>query len=267
MKKIFLILLLLPFLVFPQDNYQKNSHVNIRLKETRNKYKIYYTFKDHFDRIHNKSFVFKKEILDQAISKLGVPDSMYDRYIINPENLIKREHILKEGLYMKRGNKLDRDYNAIINYYRDYFKPISKYLIKLLEKQNKDNRINRIEIAMKFIQDIPYGIPEESHSDKHDDGCFAPPEVLLKGYGDCDSKSFLFVCILSHMINPNDIIFVKGENHLLSAVKYDSISGGKYFTHNKRKYYICETAGPGRPLFGKKSTSLGDCYVYPLLLK
>ena len=120
---------------------------------------------------------------------------------------------------------------------------------------------------MKFVQDIPYGVPEESYSDKHDDGCFAPIEVLLEGYGDCDSKAFLFVCILSHMINPNDIIFVHSENHLLSAVRNREIAGGKYFSHKKKEYYICETAGPGRPLFGKRSINLGNCNLYPLSIK
>ena len=64
---------------------------------------------------------------------------------------------------------------------------------------------------MKFVQDIPYGLPYEKRvrskygGYKYDDGIFAPNEVLIKGYGDCDSKTFLFACIVSHMINPDDI--------------------------------------------------------------
>lgn len=266
MKKL-LFILLFPLLVLPQEKYSKNSHVEISVQNKRSKYKIEYIFKDHFERTLSISLVFKRDELDNAIAKFGIPSSMFDTYSKTKEVLLKREQILSDGLYKKEGKKLVIDRNAVVSYYRPYFKHLAKDLIKLLKRNKEDTRLNRIEIAMKFVQDIPYGIPDESYGEKYDDGCFAPPEVLIEGYGDCDSKTYLFICILSHMINPNDIIFIHGDNHLLSAVRSNKVSAGKYFTYKEKKYYLCETAGPGRPKFGKKNSSLGHCTLYPLNIK
>jgi len=269
-----LFLLIIPFLTFGQKKYQKNAHVAISTKETRSKYKINYTFKNHLKETQSVEINLNKKNIDYDIDKLGIPNWMFDKYIVTEKEIVKRKKILYEGLYKQQGNKYLVDYNAIINYYRDNLKVISDYLIKSLKQNKIDNRKNRIEIAMKFVQDIPYGIPSEDRvaskygGYKYNDGIYAPYEVLIKGYGDCDSKTFLFVCILSHMINPNDIVFIKGDNHLLSGVKHNKkISGGQSFSFKGKKYYICETAGPGRPFFGKKNTDVGSAYLYPLKIK
>ena len=272
MQKV-VILLFIPFMFFGQKKYQKNKHVYLNTKETSTQYKIDYTFKNHWNEKQNVSITLNKKKSDNDIQKFGIPKWMFDRYTINSQVELKRAKILKDGLYMKEGENLIADYNAIINYFRGSLYIISDYLIKHLIAKKQDTRVNRIEVAMKFVQDIPYGLPYEYRVPskyggyKYDDGIYAPHEVLIKGYGDCDSKTFLFVCILSHMINPNDIIFIKGDNHILSGVKNTKIAGGRYYNYEGEKYYICETAGPGRPLFGKKNTSVGQAYLYPLKIK
>ncbi len=273
MNKLF-ILLIIPFLTFGQRKYQKNSHVKIHTKETRSDYKINYTFKNHFKKTQTVEITLNKKNIDFDIDKLGIPNWMFDKYIVTDEEIKKRKKILYDGLYKQDGNMYIVDYNAVINYYRVSLKVIADYLIRYLKKNKLDNRKNRIELAMKFVQDIPYGIPSENRVSskyggyKYNDGIYAPYEVLINGYGDCDSKTFLFVCILSHMIKPDDIIFIKGDNHLLSGVRYNKkIGGGQFFSFEGKKYYICETAGPGRPLFGKKNTNVGSAYLYPLEIK
>jgi len=271
----FILIFLVPLLCLSQKNYKKNNHVYINTKETRKNYEVEYEFKNHKDELQRIVITFNKKLSDADINKFGIPESMFEAYPVTPQIQKQRAQILKDGLYKKIGKKLTRDYNAIVNYYRGYFKVIANNLIKHLKKKKNDSRENRINIAMKFVQDIPYGVPSEYRTDKskyggykYDDGVFAPIEVLIKGYGDCDSKTFLFVSILSYMINPDDILFVKGDNHLLSAVKYkQKISNGQYFNHEGESYYICETAGPGRPMFGRKNTNLGSAYLHPLEIK
>mgnify|MGYP006193795697 FL=1 len=270
MKK-FILLFIVPFLCLSQ----KNNHVYINTKETRKNYEVEYEFKNHKDELQRLIITYNKKSSDNDINKFGIPEWMFDSYTVTPQINKQRAQILQDGLYKKEGNKLKRDYNAIVNYYRGSLKNISDYLIKYLKKNKINSRENRINIAMKFVQDIPYGVPFEYKTEKskyggykYNDGVFAPIEVLIKGYGDCDSKTFLFVSILSYMINPDDILFVKGDNHLLSAVKNTGkISNGQYFNHEGESYYICETAGPGRPMFGKKNTNLGSAYLYPLEIK
>ena len=270
MKK-YILLLIIPFLSFGQ----KSDHVYIQTKETRKNYEIEYNFKNHLNELQGVIMKFDKKRSNRGIEKFGIPEWMFDSYTVTPQAIREREQILKDGLYKELNNKYVRDFSAIVNYYREDFEAISVYLISYLKNKKINTRRNKIEIAMKFVQDIPYGDPYEYRTQKskyggykYDDDVYAPTEVLIKGYGDCDSKTFLFVCILSYLINPNDIIFVQGDNHLLSAVKSTTkIAGGRYFNHEGEEYYICETAGPGRPMFGKKNTNIGSAYLYPLKIK
>lgn len=265
--RFFLYLFLLPLFIYPQKGYEKNDHVKINTRLVGNNYVTNYSFKDHFNDLNNLKFSFNQKKMDNIISKLGIPYKMFDRYHSTKEIEIQRDLILNEGMFMKENNKLVLDYNTVISFYRPYCKIISNSLIDLLKSKNEDTRLNRIEIAMKFIQDIPYGLPKKNRK-TYTNGCLAPIDVLIKGYGDCDSKTLFFICILSYMINPDDILIVKGENHMLSAVRDDvkKTSSSDFFRYGQKKYYICETAGPGRFLFGQKSLTRKKYSLEPLII-
>ena len=273
MKKL-LLLLIIPLLSFGQfKETGKNKHVDIEAYTNQESYKIEYTFKDHFNKEHSLIVSWNKARCDDDIDRFGIPKSMLGSYTVTEKVKRDRKKLLREGFYMKQNNILLPDQNAIVKYFREYFVSLAEYLIDILQKQNRDSAINRIEIAMKFVQDIPYGLPPETrisnNRTKKIGGIFAPHEVLIKGYGDCDSKSFLFACILSHMINLNDIIFLRGDNHLLAAVKnFKPNSYDSSFTYNSQKYYPCETAGPARLSFGKMGDGQGGSFqVYELNIK
>ena len=240
--------ILIPLKIYNFTRYSKNSHVSIKTtlvnQET---YKIKYTFKDHFNNLHTMQIFYDKDGIDIENLVLGVPKSMYEPYTVTPLSEIYRKKIIRDGLYVNQGNILRADCNRVVNYYRRYVKKTANDLLKYLKENNLNTRDNKINIAMKFVQDIPYGIPNELNPHKYDDGIFTPTEILINGYGDCDSKTFLFVGLLSYMINPNDILFVDGDNHFFSAIKDYGNSSGTYFNHEGSRYYICETAGPGRP--------------------
>ena len=260
-----LFLIILPCFLFSQSKYQKNKHVQIETNTMGKDYIIEYSFKDHFDEIHDVRFRFDKQETDDAISRFGIPYSMFDRYVVNDENLRKHKRILQEGLFKQTENTLELDYDAVVSFYKPYCKVIADKLIRLLKEQNEDNTLNRIEMAMKFIQDIPYAIPRKNRK-IYKNGCLAPIEVLIKGYGDCDSKTLLFASILTHMIDADRIIFVKGHDHVLTAIYYDEkiLRKSDFFRYNGKKHYICETAGPGRRLFGEKSLSRKKYSLSPL---
>ena len=266
--RFFSIILIFPFFLFSQNKYQKNKHVQIETNIVGKDYVIEYLFKDHFNDIHDISFRFDKQTIDHIISQFGIPYSMFDRYEVNDENLRKHKRILKDGLFKQTDNKLELDYDAVVSFYKPYCKVIADELIRLLKIQNKDNTLNRIEMAMKFIQDIPYAIPRKNRK-IYKNGCLAPLEVLVKGYGDCDSKTLLFASILTHMIDSDRIIFIKGDKHVLTAIHYDekTLRKSDFFRYNGKKHYICETAGPGRRLFGEKSLSRKKYSLSPLKIQ
>jgi hypothetical protein len=125
-------------------------------------------------------------------------------------------------------------------------------IVGSLAEYGADTRRNRIEFAMRFVQDIPYGIPDFKDKDRHFGGVHVPPQLLISGYGDCDSKVLLFVGILAYLIPSADIIFLNQKDHVLSAVREKPEKGLTYVTYRNEEYLIAETAGPGMRLLGQK---------------
>tara|TARA_B100000902_G_scaffold391982_1_gene443557 strand:- start:213 stop:1049 length:837 start_codon:yes stop_codon:yes gene_type:complete len=269
----------LPLFLFSQNEYSKNDHVQIKTNISDSNYIINYTYKDHFSQINYMNLSFDKKTTDKAIRKLGIPYSLFDQYSFSGSSQeevdrkkAKRQEevdsICLHGLFVDRDDVLELDYDLIVSFYKPFFKSIANDLIAVLKKDNNDSKKNRIEIAMKFIQDIPYGQPKRNKK-KFKNGCLAPLEVLVKGYGDCDSKSLLFACILSNMIDSGDILFVIEPDHLLAAVYYNQsmARGSKYFSSNGKRYYLCEVVGPARLDFGEEGKRRTGRKLLPLRIK
>lgn len=195
------------------------------------------------------SYDVKKTLKD--IARYGVPKSFYENITATTQITKDRNKAIKRGFYKQLGNILKPDKSAIISFYRPYCSAIAGGIIYTLINEGSDNRINRIEMAMKFVQDIPYGVPEIKDSTWEVHGLFTPPEVLSRMYGDCDSKAILFVCILSYLIDTKDIILLyQGHDHALVAIKGTPSPQQKYIEIDKVKYIFADVTGPARLAWG-----------------
>ena len=121
--RFYLIIIFAPFFLFSQIQYEKNDHVKIKTKIKQDNYVIYYSFKDHFGDINDMILIFDKNKMDEAISKFGIPYSMFDSYeyssLEQKKRIQKERHrILKEGLFHEKDRELVLDYNAIVAFYR-----------------------------------------------------------------------------------------------------------------------------------------------------
>lgn len=254
--KLFLLLMLCSVTLFAQKNYRKNGHASLWPEKTSEYYRVNYRFKDQWGNMQHFKLHFDIAMTEQMNARFGIPRWMFDRWTVTPENVAEREMVMREGMYRRFGNHLKADYDAIVGYYAPVFgKPIAELIIAQLRAMGKDNSLNRVEMAMKFVQDIPYGVPKDRKEGLHRGGILTPPEVLItSGYGDCDSKTLLFAGILSYLINPEDILFFLQDNHVLSFVAVDGHNlGGTFLTENGRRYYMAETAGPGRRRLGESA--------------
>ncbi|MCS6832989.1 MAG: hypothetical protein NZ521_05410, partial [Flammeovirgaceae bacterium] len=111
---------------------------------------------------------------------------------------------------------------------------------------------SRIELILRFCQDIPYGIPPMTWNGKIIAGLFTPSILLKEGWGDCDSKAMLFCSILAN--NPMyEIIGVHVPGHLYLAVKGVPQAYQATITYKGEEYIVCEPVGPARLELGKKS--------------
>ena len=280
---ILLYLLLVPFNFFlGQEKYSKNEHVKIDCSSTDTHYIIDYTFKDHRNFEHKFNMSLEKHKTDTMIEKYGLPKSYFKKNRkINPEVIEQRKKIAQESFFIVEAGALKKDKKGLVNYYREMTSPIANFIIEYLDKSNQNSRTNRIEMAMKFVQDIPYGVPKSKKNDGKF-GYITPPEILIEGYGDCDSKTILFVCIMSYLIPTTDIVYVSTPGHIFSAIKdydmskmiaeetdyvpytlrkFNKLDLDKYIEFDDSIYFVCETAGSARPNYGENNKKLKLCYI------
>lgn len=239
-----------------QTDYMINKHVDYEVDRKNGQYYITYRFNDQYDELVQIKFSFPSQKTDEDIKKFGIPMSMFDPFPDRPETIKARKRIIESGLFRVDGDIINVDRNRLIETYIDYCKPIALRLAYYLHKEKIDTRRDRIELAMRFVQDIPYGVPEKSKApDTHFGGVSPIPEVLINGWGDCDSKAFLFIGILAHLIDFKDVLYAGETGHLFTVIRNDDndiVKNGKttYFEVNEKFYLVAETAGPARLPFG-----------------
>jgi len=250
---VIIILLFSSFQLFSQKEYIANPYIDFKVNTSDGYYITDYTFKDQFENLQHFTISYPVELTNQMLDRFGVPVWMFDKYLDTEENRIQRQKIIKQGLFKLTDNTIEVDKSAVIDYYSEYFcKPIAGLIVDALAQYGKDTRCNRIEMAMRFVQDIPYGTPDISDKELHYGGVSPPPKVLIDMYGDCDSKALLFAGIMIYLIDSEDIIFLNQTKHVLTAIKGEPEKGHTYVRHKGKKYLIAETAGPGKRLLGEK---------------
>jgi hypothetical protein len=225
--------------------------------EAGNIYWVNYSFLDHENRRQQVTMNLPVEQTRRMVSRYGIPKELLQPYLATDEVIRLRKQVMREGLFSTDGKVITADLSAVTSYYRPYCQQIAVQLLQILAQEGNDSRRNRIELAMKFVQDIPYGVPQLDESERYFGGLLTPPEVLLYRYGDCDSKSVLFAGILSYMIDPDDIVFLRCPDHVLTGISGEP-EAGQFFVvglEDGKKYILAETAGPGRVRWGNPGST------------
>lgn len=238
------------------QNYLRNNHVAIESFQKDDLYLVDYTFRDQFNQSQQVSINLPVAQTRRMVSRFGIPSDMLGPYMATEEVIRLRNQIMREGLFSP-GKVITVDLSAATSYYRPFARQIADQLTQKLIESGQDSRSNRIEMAMKFVQDIPYGIPQFDEADRYYGGLLTPPEVLLYRYGDCDSKTVLFAGILSYMIDPDDIVFLRCPDHVLTGISGEPEKGQFYVvaSGDSKKYILAETAGPGRVAWGNPGSN------------
>lgn len=238
-----------------QPPLEKNDHVRYEVTEADGFYRITYRFKDHFHNFQTYTLDMPVEETNRMIGKFGIPNWLFEPYVDNPANRYYREQEMAAGLFLLNKNTIEVNKSAVLDYYSPTFaQPIANMIVASLADYGRDTRRDRIEFAIRFVQDIPYGVPEYKDKERHYGGVHIPPQMLLKGYGDCDSKVLLFVGILTYLIPASDIVFLNQKEHVLSAIKEKPEKGLTFISYLDEQYLIAETAGPGKRLLGEKGS-------------
>ena len=249
-----------------QKHYTKNPHVVYEVTSDSEYYTVNYTFKDHYDNFQTYNLKLPVVFTDNEIAAFGIPKWLFDPFIDNEQNRVIRNHEITEGLFTINDNFIEVDKSALLGRYAENFcKPIAGLIVQSLQEYKRDTRRDRIEFTIRFVQDIPYGIPDYADKEHHFGGVSPPPGVLRNGYGDCDSKVLLFAGILIYLIPVDDFIFLNQPEHVLSAIREIPDGKSTYIRYDKQDFLIAETAGPGKRLLGEEGEYFGNKFtVEPL---
>lgn len=223
---------------------------SMRVEEVGQDYVFTYNFRDHQGNATSWTWKYDKNIVDKLASSYGVPLDFYEPYVVTNEVLAERERIMKEALFYEDDDYLLPHYPSIVAAHKDFCKRI--YDLAEAHLQEKASFQSRVELILRFCQDITYSVPPSEWNGKIIAGLF-PPSILLKaGWGDCDSKAMLFCSILAN--NPiYEIVGVHVPGHLYLAIKGVPQAYQATITYKGEEYIVCEPVGPARLELGKKS--------------
>lgn len=250
------ILLFLSFILlegYSQINIEKNQHVVYEIETDDDNYEVHYTFLDPFNRLQTYNLTIPTESTHKMINKFGIPRWLFEPYEDTEYNRMIRILELEKGLFKLNENTIVVDKSAVIDFYGlSFCKPIAEMIVASLNEYGLDSRYNRIEFAMRFVQDIPYGIPQYEDRYQHYGGVNIIPRLLITGFGDCDSKVLLFAGIMTYLIPSDDFIFLNQPKHVLSSIKGYPETGQTFIRYKGDKYLLAETSGPGKRRLGEE---------------
>ncbi len=263
MKVIYLTFFLISISCFSAEPelYSKKSYTTEKVEELDDKYYFTYKFKDDFGNMRELKWKFDKWRIDRFLSYFGLQAQ-------TGEKVFATDKEYREGMMKVTGGVVAFDYERIIEDSRELMEPLFRVLYNIKKKYNLSER-EFVILMMRFLQDIPYGVPPLNYNNRFIMGLFPPSELMKSTWGDCDSKSLLMATLLSfdrYYLDRLAIIQVPGHALLgihMSAGPYD-----KTIQYNFKKYIYVEPVGPKRTLFGQTNSPYSNSInVIPLQLK
>ncbi|HEY3570363.1 MAG TPA: hypothetical protein VGP73_20700 [Thermoanaerobaculia bacterium] len=174
------------------------------------------------------------------------------------EELIAR--YLRERGVLLQGEKASVDYAREVEGATGPLTPCFEAL-RQVGTGEEDRRL--LALFLAFFQDLRYEVPPPVELGRHILGFRVPTAVLVRGGGDCDSKSAAFCALWRH--RPERAILILVPGHALVGVEGAPHANEAYVRLGNRYFVLCEVAGPGKvpPGFGGISGSFEYVMIEP----
>jgi hypothetical protein len=174
-----------------------------------------------------------------------------------------RLRAIKAELYAQRGlrvtgNRLSIDYDGLI---RRGTEPLGGCFGALARAGAGYTRRQHLGLFLAFFQELAYEIPPDRERGRRTLGLWVPTEVMVRGRGDCDSKSVAFCSMWRRFASR--ALFILLPRHALVAVEAKPRPGEHFVRLGNRYFVLCEVAGPAKPHPGRKPVS--GAYEYLLV--
>jgi hypothetical protein len=155
-----------------------------------------------------------------------------------------RDYMASKGFKILNGKTVSVDMPAVVRRGAPVVNPAAQALARIARQQGYDAE-EVVGVAASLVQTaLVYRIPEHIDRDgRHTGGIFQPATALLKGWGDCDTKTGLLAALLSNWPNYR-MVGVGVPDHYLMAVLRTPDSGDVFVEHEGLQYVLIEPAGP-----------------------
>ena len=223
------------------SEYQKNPLTKQSVEITEKVYAFKYKFSSPSNEWFEWTWKYKRIETNEMIKKFGITESIFRPYQATKKNVKLRNRVIKKSFFKEEGNVLYPDFNRIIPFYMGFTSPLYALTIRTLGKDSTPRE--RVEFLLRFVQDIPYGIPPNRSNSKVITGILPPPQIFIEKWGDCDSKVLLLSSILAH--EPRyKILLVYLEKHLLMAFEGRPHPNDSYIVFQGKKFILADPTGP-----------------------
>jgi hypothetical protein len=163
------------------------------------------------------------------------------------ENDLERElEKIRAELYRTRGivsqnHRLSIDYEQIA---RQGTAPLENCFRALERTGIGYTRRQYLGLFLAFFQELTYELPPDNDGRRKIFGFWVPSDVMVRGRGDCDSKSTAFASLWRHF--PERVILIVLPKHVLVGVEAPPGPGERFVRLGNRYYLLCEPAGPAK---------------------
>jgi len=129
-------------------------------------------------------------------------------------------------------------------------------------REAKLDSVQAVELAMSYVQAIPYEIPKDRPF-----GLLPPALVAAQKKGDCDSKALLLHMLLDSLGVDSGLLTSDGDGHSMLGVAIPA--QGTKITHEGRSYAFVETTAKNAPIgwISKELLTPNDWVVVPVRVR
>jgi hypothetical protein len=154
-----------------------------------------------------------------------------------------KAYLTSRRFVLMKDNSVDAD---VPRYVRDSAPFVDSLALQLdaAAKKKHYESSDLIDALASFVQTaLIYNVPPNVEGDIHTGGIWPPVATLLKGWGDCDTKTAAMGAILSHWKSVR-MLGVAVPDHYLLAVLKAPLKGDLTVEYHGTPYVLVETAGP-----------------------
>jgi len=155
----------------------------------------------------------------------------------------RRDYLVSKGFKLLAGNVVEADVPAMVKRSVTALQPVAIALDSVSVRNGYDSE-TLVGAAAAMVQTaLYYRIPPDLEEGKHTGGILPPAMSMVRGWGDCDTKTGVLASILSNWPNVR-IVGIAVPDHYLMAILRLPTKGDAFVEWQGLRYVLIEPAGP-----------------------